>query len=106
MTRFEEIGAQLQGDCTSIDQAVKTMNYSCSLCATKGVKVQCSKCAIAVAHEQVCTILLDVEEAKYNAAMKRLHEDRRVCGQEVRRRKPVPREYVSGKHRTHVCHYD
>lgn len=106
MTRFEEIGAQLQGDCTSIDQAVKTMNYSCSLCATKGVKVQCSKCAIAVAHEQVCTILLDVEEAKYNAAMKQLHEGRRVCGQEVHRRKSAPREYVSGKHRTHVCHYD
>jgi len=100
MTRFEEIGAELQGGCATIDQAVKTLNYSCSLCAMKGVKISCDRCAIAVAHEQVCAILLDIEEAKLAETRKKL------VAQKVRSCQPKQRTYVSGKHRTAVCHYD
>lgn len=103
MTRFEEIGAELQGECTSIDQAVRTMEYSCRLCATKGMRIRCDRCAISVAHEQVCTLLMDTEEQKYNEAIARVRRNRKVS-----QRTDNKTEYVSsyGGHTTHVCRYD
>ena len=95
MTRFEEVGASLQQDCATVDQAIRTMNYSCRLCALKGINVSCDQCTIAAAHRQGCAIILDVEESRVDASVAR-----------VQSRHPIRRTYVSGKHRTEVCRYD
>ena len=101
MTRFEQIGVELQSGCRTIDQAAKTFNYSCTLCVTRGVKVLCDRCAIAIAHQQVCALLLDAEEEKYAEAMNQLQSGRKVC-----HHTPNKRTHVSGKHRTTVWRAD
>lgn len=102
MTRFEERGAELQGECTTIDEAVRSMNYSCRLCTTRGINIKCDQCCIATAHEQVCTILLDAEEAKYDNAMDRLAKNRRVFGAGSNRR----HTHTQGKYKTSVWRCD
>lgn len=101
MTRFEEVGANLQGGCTCIDQAVKTMEYSCKLCSERGLRIRCDRCAIAVAHEQVCAMLMDAEQEKYDEAMSRIYRSRKVSS-----RNNFERVTTYKGHVTHVCRYD
>lgn len=100
MTRFEEIGADLQGRCINIEEAVRTMHYSCTLCASRNVRVRCDQCAIAIAHEQVCTLLMDAATEAYDQAMKRLRCKRKSS------RQASERVCSYNGHVTHVCHYD
>lgn len=50
MTKFERIGVNYQNEAESKKQAQKSFAYSCNCCCTKGIRIDCDKCAIAKAH--------------------------------------------------------
>lgn len=50
MTKFERIGVNYQNEAESKKQAQKSFAYSCNCCCTKGIRIDCNKCAIAQAH--------------------------------------------------------
>lgn len=50
MTKFEQIGVNYQNDAESKEQANRSFYYSCECCCTRGLRIECDRCAIAVAH--------------------------------------------------------
>lgn len=64
MTGFERIGAEMQYDCCSSQEAERTFNYSCKLCATKGKWVSCEDCEIKRVHNLMMNVFRDIEEEK------------------------------------------
>ena len=50
MTKFEQIGVNYQNDAESKEQANRSFRYSCECCCTRGMHIECDRCAIAVAH--------------------------------------------------------
>ena len=63
MTKFETIGINIQMSSHSKDDALQKFNYSCNLCCTKGMRIECERCGIAVVHSQIMAIY-DDKEAK------------------------------------------
>ena len=61
MTRFEQIGCQLQQDSETIREARRRMNYSCQVCCSRGMRIECDRCAIQCVHQQTVAILRDIE---------------------------------------------
>ena len=51
MTKFEERGVRLQNTAHSSFQAESRFEYSCNLCCSNGMRIECDRCAIKVAHE-------------------------------------------------------
>ena len=54
MTRFEEIGQQLQIESLSKTEAIARFKKSCELCCNRGNHIDCDRCAIAACHRAVC----------------------------------------------------
>lgn len=50
MTKFEQVGVNYQNDAKSKEQANRSFRYSCECCCTRGMHIECDRCAIAVAH--------------------------------------------------------
>lgn len=50
MTKFEQVGVNYQNDAESKEQANRSFRYSCECCCTRGLRIECDRCAIAVAH--------------------------------------------------------
>lgn len=50
MTKFEQVGVNYQNDAESKEQANCSFRYSCECCCTRGLRIECDRCAIAVAH--------------------------------------------------------
>ena len=50
MTKFEQVGVNYQNDAESKEQANRSFRYSCGCCCTRGLRIECDRCAIAVAH--------------------------------------------------------
>lgn len=50
MTKFEQIGVNYQNDAESKEQANRSFYYSCECCCTRGLRIECNRCAIVVAH--------------------------------------------------------
>lgn len=50
MTKFEQVGVNYQNDAESKEQANRSFRYSCECCCTRGLHIECDRCAIAVAH--------------------------------------------------------
>ena len=63
MTKFEEVGQKYQMQAYDEDYAKWSFENSCYLCCTRGLHIDCSKCAIAQAHTLVMAAL---ERAKTN----------------------------------------
>ena len=59
MIKFERIGVNLQYDADSLKEANKLFNYSCECCCTKGIRLDCDRCAIAHAHTMVAAYFSD-----------------------------------------------
>ncbi len=78
MTFFEQKGVELQLDCETIEQAVRTFEYSCRVCCSKGCRISCDRCAISATHEQVCSLITD-----------RLEDDRKRRIEQMKARKAV-----------------
>lgn len=53
MTRFEEIGVEIQYGATSKRKAQGSFRYSCDVCCSRGMHIDCDRCAIACAHKSV-----------------------------------------------------
>ena len=61
MTKFEQIGVNIQLDSISKSDALRRFNHSCTLCCHKGMRINCDSCAIAATHRQLIAIFNDKE---------------------------------------------
>ena len=50
MTKFEQIGAELQQDAMNYNEAERCFQYSCRLCCQHGFRMDCEHCGIRQAH--------------------------------------------------------
>ena len=53
MTKFEQIGVNYQYSANDTQEAQKAFEHSCDCCCAKGMRIECDRCAIAVAHHLV-----------------------------------------------------
>lgn len=53
MTKFEQIGINMQYDAVSKRNANELFKNSCNACCHKGIHITCDTCKIAVAHNLV-----------------------------------------------------
>lgn len=53
MTKFEQTGVNMQYEAINKDMAIKRFARSCECCCTKGVHIECDRCAIATVHKMV-----------------------------------------------------
>lgn len=53
MTKFEQVGVNhlLNADCKA--DANASFTWSCNCCCSKGMHIQCDRCAIAFTHSMV-----------------------------------------------------
>lgn len=51
MTKFEQVGVDLQYDALSVRDAVKSFRYSCKVCCRRGMRIDCDRCAIRATHD-------------------------------------------------------
>ena len=67
MIKFERIGVNFQYEADSLSEANRLFEYSCECCCTKGVHLDCDRCAIAHAHAHVAAYFNDkAKETKAN----------------------------------------
>lgn len=57
MTRFEEVGVQLQRQSRSIEDCEKKFEYSCDRCSHSGLRIECDRCAISYTHQVMLTVI-------------------------------------------------
>lgn len=53
MLKFETIGVNLQKDSDSPEESVSKFQISCEICSTRGMKLDCDRCAIKASHSLV-----------------------------------------------------
>ena len=53
MTKFETIGISYQMDARTKEEALRNFQHSCYCCCMRGMRIDCDRCAIAVAHNHV-----------------------------------------------------
>lgn len=53
MTKFEQVGVNMQYEAPNKDIAIKKFSRSCECCCTKGLRIECSRCCIATVHQLV-----------------------------------------------------
>lgn len=52
-TKFETIGVERQYQSVDAKESNRNFSISCNICCRKGLRIDCDKCAIAVAHEAI-----------------------------------------------------
>ena len=55
MTKFENIGVERQFESETAAEANQNFRHSCDVCCTRGMKIECVKCAIAHVHNEIIT---------------------------------------------------
>ena len=53
MTKFEQIGVNMQYESETREKAIKKFSRSCECCCTKGMHISCDMCAIETVHKLV-----------------------------------------------------
>lgn len=53
MTKFEQIGVNMQYEALTKEIAIKKFSRSCECCCNKGLHIECSRCSIATVHQLV-----------------------------------------------------
>lgn len=53
MTKFEQVGVNMQYEAETKEMATKRFSRSCECCCHKGMCIKCDRCAIATAHQLV-----------------------------------------------------
>ena len=53
MTKFEQVGVNMQYDSPTKEDANKKFARSCECCCTRGMHLDCDKCCIATVHQLV-----------------------------------------------------
>lgn len=64
MTKFEQIGVNLQNDAMTKEEARKNFSYSCRVCCNRGMQIQCDKCAISVCHQETMACFDEINNHK------------------------------------------
>lgn len=62
MTKFEQVGVNYQYDADTKEEARRAFRYSCNCCCNRGMRLNCTHCAIAVAHDFVIAALDSQEQ--------------------------------------------
>ena len=57
MTKFEQVGVNMQYDSPTKEMARKRFSRSCECCCNKGLQIKCDRCAIATVHYLVIASL-------------------------------------------------
>ena len=53
MTKFEQVGVNMQYNSETKEIAQRKFSRSCECCCNKGMCIECDKCSIAVVHQLV-----------------------------------------------------
>lgn len=53
MTKFEQVGVNMQYDSETKEVAQQKFSRSCECCCCKGMQIKCDNCAIETAHKLV-----------------------------------------------------
>lgn len=53
MTKFEQIGVNMQYDAITKEVAKQKFARSCACCCHKGMRIECDRCAIVEVHQLV-----------------------------------------------------
>ena len=64
MTKFEQKGIIFQYEADSKKSALDAFKYSCDCCCTKGMKIECDRCAIATVHSLVIAYFDDANKTQ------------------------------------------
>lgn len=64
MTKFEQVGINIQMSAYSKEDAIKKFHYSCNVCCCKGMRIDCDRCAIAYHHNQLVAYFNDCEASE------------------------------------------
>lgn len=51
MTKFEQRGVEFQYDASCKKDAERSFQYSCGVCCSRGMRIDCDRCAIRATHE-------------------------------------------------------
>lgn len=51
MTKFEQRGVELQVESGSKREAERKFSYSCDVCCSRGLRIECDRCAIKATHD-------------------------------------------------------
>ena len=51
MTKFEQRGVGLQVESGSKREAERKFGYSCDVCCSRGLRLECDRCAIKATHD-------------------------------------------------------
>jgi len=70
LTKFENIGVELQKSSESKDEALLNFRNSCNICCYRGMHIQCDKCYIKSAHQQVLACFAEYQRIKRNRGMR------------------------------------
>lgn len=62
MTKFEQRGVQFQYEAPNKEAAQKSFEYSCDCCCTKGVRIECDRCAINHTHQMIMAYFASEED--------------------------------------------
>ena len=57
MNKFEQKGIQFQQSSTTKEEALRNFAYSCDVCCSRGIRLDCERCGIAVCHKLTMAIL-------------------------------------------------
>lgn len=53
MTKFEQVGVNMQYEAPTKEIAIKKFSRSCECCCNKGIHLECDRCAIETANKLV-----------------------------------------------------
>lgn len=53
MTKFEQVGVNMQYSATTKEVAQQKFSRNCECCCSKGVFIKCDRCSIATVHQLV-----------------------------------------------------
>lgn len=53
MTKFEQVGVNMQYEATTKEVAIRKFSRSCECCCNKGMRIECNKCSIATVYQLV-----------------------------------------------------
>ena len=53
MSKFEQVGVNMQYEASTKEIAIQKFSRSCDCCCNKGLHINCDRCAIETAHRLV-----------------------------------------------------
>ena len=62
MTKFEQVGVNMQYDAPTKEVAQQKFSRSCECCCNKGMRINCNRCAIETAHKLVMASFETINE--------------------------------------------